>query len=551
MIKKLLNGLRDYNSLRQDITAGASVAALCVPQNMAYALIIGVNPIYGLYTSMVSMLIYSLVGRSSYMIVGPTNLVAMTIASNLNFAQDHNYLAAVFILTFLVGFFQILFGIFKLGKLVNYISHPVIVGLTTGTAVIIGVGQLENLLEVSLSNTANIFIDIYLLSGKVITANPWAVTLGLITMLSILSIEKINKKYPAYLLSIVIATLLVYIFNLSDQLAVVGRLPASLPQFQFPEFDFQFISRIATKAFSVAIIGLLQTLAIIKSLENKSGQELNINHEFLGQGIINLISSFFSSFASAGSFTNSFINYQVGAKTKLAQVFTAIIISLFIILFNPIVKYIPITSLAALVIVVALRMIDIDEIIDICKATKSDLLIFVVTLLATVLLPRLEYAIYTGVLLSLVVVLKESSKVNMSHISYDKEADTKLAYKEPEEVEEDEYVVLDLAGDLNFSAAENFKEELNSVQAKGFVIRIKNIARMDITSVKELEKFVARVQQEDKPVFLSGVDEEQYKVLEDLGVIDKIGKDSIFHSQDEMLSSTIEAVKSAEEEELS
>ncbi|AGB41568.1 sulfate permease-like transporter, MFS superfamily [Halobacteroides halobius DSM 5150] len=541
--------MKNYNltSFKDDITAGASVAALSIPQNMAYALIVGVNPIYGIYTSVVSKLIASLVGVSNHMIVGPTNLMSMAIASNLDFVADDNYFSAVLVLTFLVGVFQILFGLFKLGKLVNYISHPVIVGLTTGTAIIIGVGQLSNLFQLSIPNTANIFMTLYFIFGHLEAINPIALSLGLVTIISIIISEIIDERYPTYLVAIAISTLVVYYFGLVDQIKVIGKLPGSLPQFDLPRFDFTFISEIYTKALSVAIVGLIQTLAVVKSLENRSGEEVKVNKEFLGQGLVNLGTSFYNGFASAGSFTNSFINYQAGAKTKLAQTLTAIIIILFIIIFNPILKYIPIASLAALVIVVAMRMIDLDEVIQIFKATKSDLLIFSVTLLATIGLPRLEYAIYLGVLISLGIVLRESSKVNMSHISYDEESDTKLSYTEPEKITEDEYIVIDLIGDLNFSAAENFKEELNSVTAKGFIFRIKNIGRIDITTVKELEKFITKVQKNEKQVFLSGIEEEHYEVLDNLGIIDMIGEDNIFHSKEELLSSTIEAVKSAED----
>src|SRR6056297_4164968 len=166
--KNIIETIKNYknNYFKSDVYSGLSVATLCIPQNMAYALIAGLNPIYGLYTSIISQIISTITCKSSYIIVGPTNLMAMAIASNLNYVQDDKYLEMVILLTFLVGIFQILAGIFKLGKLVRYVSHPVIVGLTTGAAIIIGVGQVKNFLGVSIGRTYNVFIEIYQLMLK-------------------------------------------------------------------------------------------------------------------------------------------------------------------------------------------------------------------------------------------------------------------------------------------------------------------------------------------------------------------------------------------------
>src|SRR6056297_1798586 len=164
IISTIQNYKRKY--FKSDIYAGLSVATLCIPQNMAYALIAGLNPIYGLYTSIISQIISTLTGKSSYIIVGPTNLMAMAIASNLNMVNQSRYLEMVILLTFLVGIFQTIAGFLKLGKLVKYVSHPVIIGLTSGAAIIIGIGQIKNFLGVSIGRTYNVFIEIYQLMLK-------------------------------------------------------------------------------------------------------------------------------------------------------------------------------------------------------------------------------------------------------------------------------------------------------------------------------------------------------------------------------------------------
>lgn len=558
MLKKLpkinfVKMIKNYqlNFLKSDFAAGISIATLSLPQNMAYALIAGVNPVYGIYTSIVAKVVATFVGSSSYMVVGPTNLMAMAIASNLNFVQDGNYLQAVLVLTFLVGVFQLLFGLFQLGGLVNYISHPVIVGLTTGTALIIAGGQLGNLVEISTVRGSNLFANLYLLVKKLGAVNLLAALLGSSTIILILVSERLAPRLPAHFLGVTAATLAVYFFNLEQQVSIVGQLPASLPTFDLIEFDLEFMSRLFTKAVAVAIVGLIQTLAVVKSLENRAEEEIDINNEFIGQGIINLIAACYNGFASAGSFTNSFLNYQLGAKSRFAELISAVIIGVFIVLFNPFVKYIPIASLAGLVILVAVRMINKQEILEVFRATEADTLIFVVTFLATVLLPRLEQAVYLGVLISLIVVLKESSKANVEPMSYDEDVDSKLAQKKAAEIEENEYIVINLAGSLNFSAAENFKQELDDIYVKGrpFVIRVRNMEGIDLTSVKELEKFINRVQENGGEVMLSGVKEENYETLKDIGIISQIGEENVFFSKEEVFASTRDAVESVDEEE--
>jgi SulP family sulfate permease len=540
--------------LKQDFLAALSVAVIALPQNMAYALIVGVNPIYGIYTSVVSMILGTFFSVSNYMVVGPTNIVAMAIASNLSFVGDTNYLQVVLLLTFLVGLFQLIFGILKLGNLVNYVSHPVIVGLTTGAALLIGVGQLQNLLGISVESGVNLFTEVYALINNLNQINGLAFSLGLLTIAIIIITKQIKPELPAYLLALVVATGVVYFFNLGNDISVIGNLPTSIPQFSLISFSVPQLWEVITKSISIALLGLIQTLAIVKSLGTKSGEEVEINGEFIGQGIINIGCSFFSSFAIAGSFTNSFANYQAGAKTRLSEFFVAIAIVLFIILFNPIIQYVPIVALASLVIVVAASMVDFNELEQIFSTTKGDVLIFVTTFITTIAAPSIDYAIYFGVLVSVIVVLKESSNLNLEVMHY-KEDDDELhktevekleKYIETGKIDEDGFIVINLNGSLHFSSADNLKENLNRLLKKGenFVFRMRHIERMDVTVIRELNHFIAQVHNQGGIVKVSGVDGEQYDLLESVGIIDKIGEENIYLLKKKILDSTREAVDS-------
>ncbi len=551
----LIDLVKNYNLdlLVSDLLAALSVAAIALPQNMAYALIIGINPIYGIYTSIVSMVISTIIGNSRYIVVGPTNMLAMAIASNLSFIAAENYLATIFLLTFMVGVFQFLFGLFKLGDLVTYVSHPVIVGLSTGAAFLIGSGQLQNLLGLSVDGGINFFTELYAVVTNLGATNYLTLGMGLFTILVIVGLQKYQPELPSYLIALGLSTFIVYLFGLESNLETVGSLPRSILKFRLFPFDLELIRQLLGKSISIALLGLIQTVAIAKSLADRADRELQINQEFISQGITNMISSFFSCFASAPSFTNSFANYQSGAKTKLSQFFVALTIILFILLLSPIVKYMPIVGLASLVIVVAYGIIEPDEIKKIVTTTQVDAVIFTITFITAIVMPSLDYAIYFGVLASMVVLLKESRKASVEPIRYEEEeeeeAEETLKWDEIDKLDQDETehncLVINLSGNLHFSTAEDLKEKLDKVYPAGenFVIRLRDIEQIDVTVVKELEKFIIKVKGGDGEITLAGVNEDNYEVLERYGIISELGDEKVFKGEEELLDSTKEAVK--------
>ena len=549
--KNIMEIIKNYNKkdFRFDLTSGLSVAALSIPQNMAYALVVGVNPIFGLYTSIISKIISTLTSRSNYIIVGPTNLMAMAIASNLINIQDGMYLQSVILLTFLVGIFQILAGLLNMGKLVRYVSHPVIVGLTTGAALLIGIGQLENLTGINVGRSYNIFFELFNLLKNITSINLITLLFGLVTIIVILGIKKSKYSIPSYLFGILIVTFISMATGLSDTINTVGNINLNSFNIQIPNLELDLIVNLSTKALAVAIVGLIQTLAVVKSISTEANEELDINKEFMSQGIMNFILSFFNGFASSASFTNTFTNYQGKAKSRISEFISALSILVFILFFNFFIKFIPISSLAGLILIVAYNMIDTEKIKELIRATKADTLIFILTFLATIISPRIEYAVYLGVLFSLISVMKDISVASVGHLKYDENSHTKIVQTMPEDVADDEYIILDLIGDFSFSAADSFRYELDNVSNAGcgYIIRIRNIDNIDITSINELKKFIREVQNQDREVLISGVNQNKYEILKNLGIIDLVGEENIFFKRDMVLSSTVDAVEQAEE----
>ena len=540
--------------LRQDLTAALGVAAISLPQVMAFALLAGLNPIYGLYTFIVSNILFFITGSSNYMIVGPTNMVSVTIASSLNAigaVTPDNYLQFVILLTFLVGAFQVVLGLIKIGNLVNYISDTVIIGITTGVSFIIISGQLENLLEIEIpAGSGNVISNILNLINNIEQTNFYGLAMGIFTIIAVLLCKKYFPRLPSYLAGVIAAIILVIIFDLHQYLVIIGSIDASLPPLRIPRFDLQAFRILSSSALSIAILGFTQVLSIVKIMEEKTGEVTDLNREFISQGFINMSGSFFSSFAITGSFSRSFTNVELGGKTRFTALMASMTVLISVILFSRLVSLIPISSLAAVVILVAVSMLDIEEILKCFSTTRADAITFLVTFTTTVLTPRLDFAIYVGVIVSAVIVLRNTSDINYSHLSLEEEEEEVFTEEEDiEEVKEDDYIVINLSGTLHYNTAENLKEELTQsyLPEKVFVIRLRRVEDIDLTAVKELEKFVDRVQENGGEVILAGLNQQKREIFEQAGLLQKIGEENYYTEKENIFSSTKKAIEKAEE----
>jgi len=537
------------DEVKDDLVAGFSVAALALPQNMAYALIAGLDPIYGLYTSIVAMVVGAVVGPSRYLIVGPTNMMALAVASSLA-GVEIDYFQAVLLFTFMVGAFQLLLVVLRLGELVNYVSRSVINGLTSGVALLIIVGQLGSFTGIDHPSGFNIIMDIYYFAGSLEEANIYAFMIGVMTI-AIIVFKKIAPfSFPGYLISMIAAVAISMVLGWHEQVEVVEHFPGGLPAFTpftpRPGFMFNY----APAALSVAVLGFIHAMGPLKSMETHTGEEVDFNRAFFSQSIVNMACSFFSGFAVSGSFTKSFANLQAGAKSSLSEIFAALTIVLFITIFRPVGEYIPIAALSGLVIMVAVKMVDFEEIKDSFR-NRFDALIFASTFLMTILSPRLDYAIYFGVLVSFVLILKNTSSINYSHFDYH-QRESEFFKKDLDDVKENDYIVINLSGNINFNASESLKEELDESyqDEQKFIIRMRDVENLDLTSLRELEDFIDRVQDHEGAVIVCGVDDNLEKMFERYDLDDKVGEQCLFPADDHIFSATEAAIDKAEDIDL-
>lgn len=535
--------------IKDDFFSGLSTATIALPQNMAYALILGINPIYGIYASVFSMLIATITNKSKVTIVGPTNMMAVALATSLSNFKGEGYLELILFTTLLVGIFQILLVYLNLTSLISYVAHPVIVALSNGAAILIIVSQLENLVGFNITGF-NVLLKIKNFFVNIQQINYQSLIIGVLTILTIFLINKIKPNYPKYLLAVILISLLTYFTGFYKQIDLVGSIPKKMIDFSIHDFNFQKLNLIYTKAFSIALLGLIQTMAVLQAVALKTKESIDFDKEFKSQGIINLIISFLSGFAISTSFSNTFANLSAGAKSKLSQLFCALSIIIFVIFLRPFIVYIPNSVLAGLVISAAIEILNFKEVFTSLKTTKGDALIFSTTFLATIILPNLDQAIYLGLIVSLAVVIKTSQEANMDFLKYNTDAknkDFKLSYMKKIKdfkSEKHELRIINLKGIIHFSAADNLNQKFNKVfePRTDFIIRMRNVTRIDITVIKVLKDFIQKVENNGGNIMLTGINKKVYKILEKNEIIEKIGDENIYTQQKEYFASTNKAI---------
>ena len=414
--------LVNRTSLRADFMAGLTGAVIVLPQGVAFATIAGLPPQYGLYTAMITPIVAALFGSSRHLISGPTTAISIVVFSAISrhaAPGTEEFIHLTLTLTFLAGVYQFAFGIARLGVLVNFVSHTVVVGFTAGAAILIATSQLKHVLSLQIprgESFAHIWAHVFI---NFVNANFFVLAVAVITVIAAISMKKFWPKLPNLLLALIIGSIVALLIGGDTRgIAFVGEIPAQLPPPSLPSFSMATIRELAPEAFAVALLGLIEAVSIARSVASKSQQRIDGNQEFIGQGLSNIVGSFFSSYAGSGSFTRSGINYQAGAVTPVSAIFAAVILMLIVLLIAPLTRYLPVAAMGGVILIVAYNLIDMHHIKTILRTNKTEASILVVTFLATLFLD-LEFAIYLGVLLSILLFLAQTSRPDITVMSPD------------------------------------------------------------------------------------------------------------------------------------
>jgi len=402
------------DTTRADLMAGLTGALVALPQGVAFATIAGMPPEYGLYAGMIPAIIAALFGSSWHLVSGPTTAASIVLFSVLSPHAEPgsaHYVSRALTLTFMVGLIQIVMGLAKLGTLVNFISHSVVTGFTAGAAILIATNQVKHFTGLAIprgSSFADTWTHVFTRADEIELA---IVATGLFTLLLGIAVKRWLPKLPYMIVAMLGGALFgnVLGMKLGIALPTVGALPASLPPLSAPNFDAGSVRAVASGVIAVTLLALTEAVSIARALAARSGQHVDGNQEFVGQGLSNLAGAFFSGYVATGSFNRSGVNYAAGAKTPLAAMLAGVFLLVLVLFVAPWAQYLPNAAMAGILFLVAWGLIDFDEIVHTLKSSRQESAIMAATFAATLFL-TLEEAIIIGVLLSLAIYLSRTSK---------------------------------------------------------------------------------------------------------------------------------------------
>ena len=514
----ILEWLPNYNSsrLKGDFIAGITVSIILIPQGIAYALIAGLPPIYGLYCALVPQLVYAIFGSSRQVAIGPVamdSLIVATGVSTLALAGSDSYIAIAILLAFMVGSIQFLLGVFRLGFIVNFLSKPVISGFTSAVALTIGINQFRNLFGVDFVQSDQIQYVLEDIWFNIIDFNSHTTVIGLTSVGVIILLRKINKKIPNALLVVVVGILTIRYFGdeFSD-VAIVKDIPSGLPSFSFPEMDISQMRELLPIALTLVMVGYLETISIGKSLEAKQDEyKLRPNQELIALGLSNIIGSWFKAYPSTSSFSRSAINQESGATTGMASLVSVVMVLLTLLFLTPLFYHLPKTVLAAIIIVAVFGLVNIKEAIFLWKANNLDFWLLVITFFSTLLF-GIEYGIMIGVGLSLIILIFRTSRPYVAELGKVPDSDF---YRNRERFTEvivnDEILVFRFDAQLFYANSSYFIETLElMVEAKGahlklIVLDAESINRVDSTGVEMLKERIRFYRKKGILFYFAGV----------------------------------------------
>lgn len=523
--------IREYDraSLRPDLIAGVTVGVILLPQAIAFSLLAGLPPQMGLYTAIVGGIAAALWGSSELLHSGPTNTLSLLMLSTLALLASpgsSDYVVAAGLLTVMVGVFQLALGLLRLGFIVNFVSHSVIVGFATGAGVLIALRQIDPLLGLSVPR-GDVLSGI---QGTIIAlpdVQPLTAALGIGAMLLIILLRRLNPRLPGPLIAIALASIVVFLLgDRAADVAVIGQLPAGLPPpAALPFLNLELIGRLSTGALAVAAIGLVQTTAVSRSMAAQTRQRLDNNQEFVGQGFANIFSGLFSGYATSGSFSVTAVKFRAGARTRVASIVACLVILLAMSTVGWVGSYMPVSALAGTLIITAYNTIDQAEIRRIFQGAPGDAVIMVVTFLGTIFL-ELDFAVLSGILLSFVLYLVRTSAPRVQIVVPD-ESFRHFAHR-PEAPQCPQLGIIEIQGDLYFGAVSHIEEEIMELathhpEQRYLLIRMHQVNQVDFSGIHMLENLVTHFRERGGDVFLVRVSPRARRLMAATGCLEFIG----------------------------
>ena len=545
--------LVNRDTLRADLAAGAVGAVVVLPQGIAFATLAGLPPQYGLYAAMVPAVVAALWGSSWHLVSGPTNAISLVVFATMTQIAEPGsaqYASLVITLSFIVGLVQLATGLARLGVLVNFISHTVVVGFTAGAAMLIVASQLRNFFGVPVPPGASFFRTLDAFAAGAEQIEPYTVLVGAVTLAAGVAARRWLPRLPYMIVAMVAGGAAGYALNRwigQDYAGIrtLGALPGALPALSAPQLSLDTLRNLTGAAIAVSVLGLVEAVSIARSIAVKSGQRIDGNQEFIGQGLSNLIGSFFSAYPSSGSFNRSGANHEAGARTPLAAVLSAGFLVLIVLAVAPLAAYIPTASMAAILFLVAWGLFDFHHIATIARASRGEGAVLAATFLATLIM-HLEMAVLLGIVLSLLLYLRRTSRPALRSIVPDPASPLrKFRERRPGEAECPQLQILRIEGSLYFGAVDHVGEYLQQIEErrpaqKRLLVLAKSMNFVDVAGAELLAREAGRRRARGGALYFHGLRESASRMLNGPAFAAAFGPQASFATKGQAIATIFE-----------
>ena len=527
------------HTLKDDIIAGITGTIIVIPQAVAFAMIAGLPPVYGFYTAMLTPIIAALFGSSYHLVSGPTTTSSIVLYAIVSKFITPNsdieaFISLAILLSFMAGLLKLLMGLFKMGKLVNFVSNSVIIGFSAGAGILIAFKQLKHIFGLNIPQGSSFYsIGKYIIT-HIPEINWYAFLVAISTLLIAIIIRKIKKiSKLSMLIAMVIGSIIALYFGSTHSIELVGEIPSNLPPFDLPNFDLSKMKMLSSGALILAILGLVEAAAISRSIALHTHQRLNINQEFVSQGISNVISSFFSCYTSSASFTRSNVNFQTGAKTPMSAIISAIGLMIVVLLFANYASFLPKAVMGGIIILVGYNLIDIKHIKTVYKASGRELIVLFITLLGTLFFD-LEFALLAGIITSFFFYMERTSKPNIAVLGVDKNKRFINIIRDDDVKECSNLKIVRIDGSLYFGSIEKISNYFSKLyednEVQHVLIAADGINFIDLAAAEWLTNEIKKWQKNRGGIYFAGLKLISQDVLKKGGFLDKMGN-NIFYKE--------------------
>ena len=540
----LLDWLPTYKKeyLGGDLSAGITVGIMLIPQGMAYAMIAGLPPVFGLYAALIPQVIYGILGTSRQLSVGPVAMDSLLVASGLgalSLSGIEEYVSMAIFLALFMGVIQFVLGMVRMGFLVNFLSKPVISGFTSAAALIIGLSQLKHLLGTQIERSNQIHILLLNALKTIDQTNLIALGLGIAAIVLIKVLKQLNKRIPGALIVTILGIIVTYFFRL-DQLglSIVQEVPSGLPSFGIPSVGQDRISELFPIAMTLALIAFMEAISVAKAIEEKHRlNEVRPNQELIALGLANVVGSLFQSYPTTGGFSRTAVNDQAGANSTLASFISAAIVGLTLLFLTPLFYYLPNTVLAAIIMVAVFGLIDIQYPLTLLKNRKDEFALLIFTFVIT-LTVGIKEGILFGVLLSLLLLVYRSSSPHFAILARVNQSPYYRNVKRfANEVTIDPAILLfRFDGQLYFGNKEYFKTNLmaaiegRGASLKHLILNVEPMNYIDSSAAFMLRQFFEDLKSKNITVSIAGPIGPIRDILKRSGIVSLLGEDAFFEN---------------------